>query len=401
MRKQDSRKYLFTTRCLFPANLLPFLQEMTENEQFNYCWATSIIKVLSSKEDNKSFYVNIHYSVFKNKVGNNYIKILQDLKNWGIININDSYKSGNEGFTQSYSWTKESLNSQTFMKNYKTRKPISYTMDENITNNDINVENEIINYTLNNIQKLNNEYLEDLKYQTPEKALENDNEVNLQSKLALGEDWLKKIDCNNYRVSVGQNSGRLYHPIILMPKIMRNFIYYKDSDSVTISDIKSCFPVLLCKFIHSDEQLKYKNLLDGDIYDSIREGYKFTRDQTKIEFQKFINGFINGYIKKFFKTEFPLSFPEMEKNYSIMSVSLQQFESEVMVRGLIPFCIKNGFQDVILLHDGWMNSGDLEQDAVIGEYIKYHMAKICGYIPEIKSIKRTRQVVFNNINNNL
>jgi hypothetical protein len=67
-----------------------------------------------------------------------------------------------------------------------------------------------------------------------------------------------------------------------------------------------------------------------------------------------------------------------------MSVELQKMESNIMVRGVLPFCLENNFKDVVIMHDGWINSSP-EQDIIIGEYVKQSIHSVCGYTPQIKT----------------
>ena len=165
-------------------------------------------------------------------------------------------------------------------------------------------------------------------------------------------------------------------------------MWFKLSDVVMDYDIKSCFPVLLTTMVPESEKAEYKQILDGDIYASIIEGTKNDRDDCKVAFQQFINGFVTNYVSKWFEHKFPLTYKAIEGDYANMSKRLQTMESNIIVRGLIPYCIEHNYNGLVTCHDGWMTSGTFQHSTEVESFVKNEIFKVCGYMPVIKASKR-------------
>ncbi len=415
--------------------LLKLTKDLPKNEHYIYSWICSMIIILADK--NQTFRANIHYSIFENKIGGCYRRYINQLIDWNIIGVqlneagNETYsfnnKSGNN-FNKCYYLTPAAIESGFTVVNYTTKRGRYYTMDENIINNEINVSNPIIDYTVKVIDNLEDNYeFEDvnkinealkLSYKKEIKTnnmnkkgngyhmtgvtkhiiTHNLNETNYfniftkdeQRKLIIGEWWLKKLLLNNFTVKISPHCGRMYHPAICSPKFIKEFLWFKGCNTKVYYDIKSCFPVLLSKFIHADEKDKYKKYLDSDIYLTIKPD---DRNGCKVEFQKFVNGFVKNYVHKFFKAELPLSYEYFKTNFKTLAMSLQQTESNIIIQKLVPFCIENNINNILTLHDGWMADGRIEEhEKMMVEYASNLFFQECGYQPTIKKETRTRHI---------
>jgi len=437
----ENKKYLYCEKCWIPIELIQYIKPLPKAEAYKYSWICSIVMILSNKE--LPLRANIHSDVFLNKLESKYVKYISQLQKWNIIGVQlnednkEIYSANNpngNSFSKCYYWTELAINSGGIVIQYNNRyKPTFYSFNENVINNEINLKDPIINYTVNVIDNFEVNYkLEDVnqlnkfilygidkRKETKErsrrtykhhmfrarkvKITQNANELtyfNLfteeeQRKLIIGEWWLKKLELNNYSVKISDKCNRCYHPIIMMPQQTREFLWFKNCNTKVYYDIKSCFPVLLMKYIPADEKEKYREYLDKDIYLSIclKES---ERNQCKIEFQRFINGFVNNYVKKWFRVNLPLTYEYIKTNHKTMAMNLQQTESKIMVKGLIPLCIEKNIPDILVMHDGWLSSSAAHEEVLIN-YVQTQFKNDCGYTPTIKKEIRTREIeIFDN-----
>lgn len=378
---KPNNKYLYVDKLIYPNKLKD--HNLPTKELHKYAFICSFIKV---KEDKRYKNANVHCKVWENRLGSYYRKFINDLIEWDIITVQESYLNGKEkSFTKCYALTLSSVKSGFTVTDFSIRKPSTLSMEENIIRNNINIYDNVIEYTYSSINNIYISYI-------PSTIICADESIE---KVIEGEFYLKKIATNNYFIKYGENCGRLYHPVICCPKVLRKTLWYKDSNIVMLYDIKSCFPVLLHRYVHPTEKDKYSKVLDGDIYNDIEPDGHLNpeiRNNCKILFQMFINGFVDNIVYRYFINEFPLTFRYIESNYKKMAHDLQKTESHIMVQGMIPFVIDNNIKDIILLHDGWMSSGNLENDRRIIGWVKDSIEKVCGYVPRIGVEKRERMM---------
>ncbi len=387
-----NKKYLYVTKCLIPQMLWQRICDLPESEQFRYAYITSFIKVMGT--DNNRFHnVNISHKVWLNRIGSGYRRYIDDLKAWNIIGIQTN-EDGSESFSEGhhakcYSITLEANKSGWILKDYHKRKSKSVPDDLVAVKNGFDLTDPIISYTYASMELLLVDDENDIQSRNiPSVIPLDEDQLEMVCDIIKGEHWLRKLETKNYTIDYGKNSGRLYHPVICMPKTAREHVWFQDSDVVMDYDIKSCFPVLLTAMVPESEKAEYKKVLDGDIYASIIEGTTRDREDCKVAFQQFLNGFVSNYVSKWFEQHFPLTFKAIEGDYQNMSKRLQTMESNIIVKGLIPLCIQNGYTGLITCHDGWMNSGTFKHEAEVVNYVKNEIFKVCGYMPVIKASRR-------------
>jgi len=387
-----NKKYLYVTKCLIPQMLWERICGLPDKEQFRYSYITSFIKVMGA--DNNRFHnINISYKVWLNTIGSGYRRYVDDLLAWNIISIQTN-GNGSESFSEGhhakcYGITLDANKSGWMLKDYQKRKSKSVPRDLVEVKNGFDLSDPIISYTYASIELLvvddeNNIQINNIPSVIP---LDED-QLEMVCDIIRGEHWLRKLETKNYTIDYGKNSGRLYHPVICMPKTAREHLWFKNCDVVMDYDIKSCFPVLLTSIVPESEKSEYKKILDGDIYASIIEGTKHDRDDCKVAFQQFINGFVTNYVSKWFQQRFPHTFKIIQSDYENMSQRLQTMESTIIVKGLIPYCIQNDYTGLVTCHDGWMTSGSFQHSAAVESFVKNEIFKVCGYMPVIKSNRR-------------
>lgn len=367
------------------------IQDLPESEQFKYAFVTSFIKV-NGKKTERFQNINIHHKVWLNIIGSKYPSYINKLKEWNIISIQlnengkETYKKAQ--FAKCYSITIDANKSGWILREYNKRKAKVVKSKLMAGKNKNNLSDPIINYTYRSIQLLYIYNINIFTNNTHTAICLDESELETVSDVIDGECWYKNLETNNYNIKYGENCGRLYHPVICMPKAARENLWFKDSDVVLDYDIKSCFPVLLMAIVDDLEKDKYKKILDGDIYSRIIDGTKHNREDCKAAFQQFSNGFVSNYVSDWFEQHFPLTFQIIKADYVNMSKRLQSMESTIMVQGLINFCIQKGYEGMVICHDGWMNSGSFGNDSELVDYVKEEIFKMCGYVPTIKLRRR-------------
>ncbi|MEI6290542.1 MAG: hypothetical protein WCP19_08925, partial [Chloroflexota bacterium] len=365
-------KYLYITECLIPNLLWDKIKEFPEKKQFKYAFIASFINVLS-REDERFHNANINRKVWDNALGSGYRRYIDNLLAWGIIDIQlnerggESYEKG--GHCKCYSLTPEVRKGGFILKDFKKRKAVVNTTPQNIRKNAIDVQDPIIKYTL---ESIGGTHIKN----TTQRAISEDEALDDICDRLNGDYWKRKLDTQNYSIHYGGSCGRLYHPIICMPKTARKDVWFNNSEVVMDYDIKTCFPVLLMSFVPEPEREKYKNLLDGDIYEFIIKDSKHNRKHCKKAFQQFINGFVKNYVHDWFAIHFPQTLDVIQADYANTSKKLQTLESSIMIQGLIPFLISRDINGIILCHDGWLTWGNAETDAVIVEFVKSEVEKV-------------------------
>ena len=386
MQDRTKTKYGYITQCIFPNLLWGKIKDMDDKEQFKYAFIPSFIKSMIDK-DNRFKNVNIGRKVWQNRIGDNYRAYINRLIEWDIIKI-QLYKDGieyysfkNKGVCKCYSLTTSAIKSGYYKKDFKKNKPSVLTDSDNVVFNKIDIIDPVISYTHTSVKNLKTIKTIPTPAICAGKMLDEIESDFITSEIT-DKHWLEKLEYNNYSIHYGANCGRLYHPVISMSKNARKTVFYKNSDTVYDYDIKTCFPVLLLKFVPELEKVAYKQLLNGDIYTAIIDNTRYSRDNCKKSFQMFINGFVKNYVYAWFEASLPLTFEYIKANHKTMAKDLQTIESNIMVQGLIRFCMENNIENIITCHDGWIAPNDSDSFKIIG-YVQSSFEKECGYAPFI------------------
>lgn len=272
-------------------------------------------------------YVNLNSQILKKYLGDRaYKDIEQCLKGLGIITINDKYSSSN--FSKSFKLSPKSIKlgitetlvySKKFIKKLKTFSTLNYSEIES---------QPVLKKLLNNTAKLlvveepfyyverilpNSIYVE-----TDNGLIDTSEPVNqfkidrydafYSSFYALNEitDPRVLFDSSiNYTPTVAK-SGRIYHVIASMPKLIRESIRTKSNELIWEVDMSSAQPSIIflewlkytqknkSKHINKEYQLCLKLLLSGGIYTYVQENSEFFKGLSYEKLKKSILTTINA-----------------------------------------------------------------------------------------------------------
>ena len=172
------------------------------------------------------------------------------------------------------------------------------------------------------------------------------------------------IALGDYGVRYGKSEGgRLFHRVIQMPKEGRKNLLFREP--LYEFDVGTCLPtLLLTQFSDPDERRRYRRLLEGDIYTSIREeaGMLMERKGVKKEFAKAVNAkdrsepwLRQHSIVRWFHHHFPHFTQKVFLRRTDMARHFQGLEASIMVQDLGKWCMEQrAFW--ISEHDGFMST---------------------------------------------
>ena len=272
-------------------------------------------------------YVNLNSQILKKYLGDRaYKDIEQCLKGLGIITINDKYSSSN--FSKSFKLSPKSIKlgitetlvySKKFIKKLKTFSTLNYSEIES---------QPVLKKLLNNTAKLlvveepfyyverilpNSIYVETdnglIDISEPVNQFKIDRyDAFYSSFYALNEITDPKVlfdSSINYTPTVAK-SGRIYHVIASMPKLIRESIRTKSNELIWEVDMSSAQPSIIflewlkytqknkSKHINKEYQLCLKLLLSGGIYTYVQENSEFFKGLSYEKLKKSILTTINA-----------------------------------------------------------------------------------------------------------
>lgn len=272
-------------------------------------------------------YVNLNSQILKKYLGDRaYKDIEQCLKGLGIITINDKYSSSN--FSKSFKLSPKSIKlgitetlvySKKFIKKLKTFSTLNYSEIES---------QPVLKKLLNNTAKLlvveepfyyverilpNSIYVETdnglIDISEPVNQFKIDRyDAYYNSFYSLNEITDPKVlfdSSINYTPTVAK-SGRIYHVIASMPKLIRESIRTKSNELIWEVDMSSAQPSIIflewlkytqknkSKHIDKEYQLCLKLLLSGGIYAYIQENSEFFKSLSYEKLKKSILSAINA-----------------------------------------------------------------------------------------------------------
>ena len=272
-------------------------------------------------------YVNLNSQILKKYLGDRaYKDIEQCLKGLGIITINDKYSSSN--FSKSFKLSPKSIKlgitetlvySKKFIKKLKTFSTLNYSEIES---------QPVLKKLLNNTAKLlvveepfyyverilpNSIYVETdnglIDISEPVTQFKIDRyDAYYNSFYSLNEITDPKVlfdSSINYTPTVAK-SGRIYHVIASMPKLIRESIRTKSNELIWEVDMSSAQPSIIflewlkytqknkSKHINKEYQLCLKLLLSGGIYTYVQENSEFFKGLSYEKLKKSILTTINA-----------------------------------------------------------------------------------------------------------
>lgn len=329
--------YVHITKFVVVPELLKLIETLPDNERINYCFLQSLIIRLS--KDTPNFFVNIHRTVWKNFMGNNYNKYIKDMIEWKMIERQDAYLNETDGFTKSYRLPAAHQNTEKIIVKFP-KKRINPLIDKSVLMDDVSifvhqnlkkltVRNEL-KETVDSIQTVENEY------------------------------WANKIYWQNFNLHYGNTVGRMFHTVIVMPKASRCDLVWKEDNQIKLFeyDIQSCHPVLLLSLmVNEAEKESYKKLLDTDIYTTIAEKMHISKNRKiiKEDFMYFIYGESKNYFYTYFTQNFPIFMQQKNVLGKTMASVSQNMEANIMVKELpTKIMQQHAGYFYIPMHDGWL-----------------------------------------------
>jgi hypothetical protein len=156
-------------------------------------------------------------------------------------------------------------------------------------------------------------------------------------------------------ISAETESGRVFHAILELTKIVRPYIR-KNGEKLVNIDAKSFHPFLIASFIaDKDQREKYLAIVRKDFYE-IFVDKNHTRDKIKVLLQKWLSGRPAKdpkvlEIGRWYEEKFPdvsLKMKELKKRKTTFQMCLQQLESSIFVDDVF---MKAGFW-CLPMHDG-------------------------------------------------
>jgi len=164
----------------------------------------------------------------------------------------------------------------------------------------------------------------------------------------------EKMHYGAYSIRRGKSSGRLFHPVIEMPKEGRASLRHKSGEPIVDLDIATCHPKLLVKYFSDPkERAQYVRDIRLDIYSvicatnrkAVKErfcAYLTTRNRQAAWLK-------DSDVAKYF-SQYPIFKWALDAGNGL-AAELQRAESRLMVDALGAFCKANGLW-FVTMHDG-------------------------------------------------
>jgi len=391
--KKDNRPWwVKQRRFVIPSTLQARIQNLPEEIQIFFCYIVS--KVIIETKKFPSQYRNISSVYFGDFVGSEYRGLINQLRDWHIIEINEAYQNdAGKGFTKSYRLhpTAQAASKVKICFKKKVAQPLRDK--SKLTDN-------VAAFVHENLRRL------DVR---PDLLPQSDAIDDVDA-----EDWAERIHFQQFNVHYSSKAKRLYHAAISMPKIARRNLILKADASVPLYeyDVKSCMPVILLGLIQDPaERATLMALLDGDIYTAIATECAVTKDRADVkdDFLMFLNGGVRNYVYTFFHQHLPVVAELVLKGKGAkngMAWYGQRVESEIMAQevprqllqpvtapssiNFFPLSLtsRGNSPDGILyipMHDGWLGVERDEQQ--IASVVRNEFHRRLGYWVAITKTK--------------
>ena len=380
--KNDRPWWVKQRRFVVPAMLQNKIRRLPEDEQRFYCFIVSKIVVTSKKRP--TLFHPISRKYFKNFIGTGYRDYINQLRDWSVIEVNEQYVNDPvEGFCKSYRLHPNARRSAKVKICFK-KAAVQPLRDKSVLTDDV------CRFVFKNLKRLT----------VPAELLPQTNAIDD----VATEDVAEQIFFNQFNLHYSPNVGRLYHSVVLMPKVGRRNLILKDHPALPLFeyDVKSCHPVLLLTLIQDPaERVKYTALLNGDIYSTIarERGITKAREDIKDDFLAFVNGSVQNYFNRYFQTHFPILTEYMMNHGSGMAWFGQTVEAGIMVDEVPRLLMGSGLvnnvpvqnqsnlsltcggnPDALLyipMHDGWI--GIERDELLIAQTVRGRFHEHTGY----------------------
>ena len=224
-----------------------------------------------------------------------------------------------------------------------------------------------------------------------------------------------EFDVPRLYMSKSKNTGRLFHPLVNMPKKQR--IYLKHIDGIRLGefDAKNAQLVLL-SHIFNDDEVFNDAVYSGEFYNIMAKemGIDISNDSNKKEFKrKFFNSILfnenrvvvaNSSYGKAFKKLFPITFQHllnMQTNKS-KATELQWEESNLFINNITRDLVNDGLF-VIPIHDAIIfNLDEIEKvEKIINDNCYNYLGRLISLsLEEFCPTPCSKYTTYNNLYNN-
>lgn len=395
-----------------------------------YAWIIHLI-LMKNIVSNDVFYgfVNLQSQILKNYLGDRfYKKILENLSDSGIIEVNDSYEVGSH--SKSYRLTEKykaaGFESVEFVgkKADKYLKKYNKYISENLKQSG---NSELMLHLLNNVKKISIDFVEAKKNV---ERLYNTGVVTSPFAKCCQEYYIDSIAYANVFFTESAKTGRVYHTIANCNRTIRPYLYYQGEMLVQV-DIANSQPVIFCALLRDyvemkgytlkynnkannyhlyylqynipyvvpfllpkDVQLYFELTQQGKFYEFLMEQFgipatgrdKFKKDFFEHIFYSKVKSQLRCSYAKKFKALFPVVHEAIlwykKDSHQNLPIELQKQESQIIIHQVCERIMLEYPEKVIIsVHD---SIACLERDQeYVYEVMKEELTKGLGFTPKV------------------
>jgi hypothetical protein len=369
-----SRAWLKTQSFVTTHSLREKLDSVPAEMRSGLCYIQNLVLVFTDEYEGK--YAPIPSSMWKNKLGTKYTAFLEQLKQWGELDVDLDYRWSldKSGYPRSYAVPAKALETGTCIVDFE-RQRIRFPRPKK------RPTNAVSEYAFGCLSKLG--VNKTLTFPLPQDPFKNPDVRRARIQ------WhVEHIAGGEFSLKYGRNVKRLYHGVLLMPKEGRcNLTYWCQ---LAEYDVKTCHPFLMLSlFTDPNERAEYAAMLARDIYSVIAKEMGIEhRKQVKADFQRVVNishktadWMAKQYVFQFYYEHFPIFAVNVLFKRKDLAACLQNFEASLMVHKLGMFCReRNLFW--IPMHDGFIARQD--QGTVIESEAKRIIRDAIGLVPQLE-----------------
>jgi hypothetical protein len=274
-------------------SLRDYLRNLPESHAKRLAGIQSAVFTAQHREKKDGRFVNIHRRLWETICRSKYRPYLEELGRIGELDINRPYRAstaGKAGFAMSYRVPPDKGDWETSVIVYYPPRRITLTTRR--TRQVVNNQYGAYLASMYDQLTLRFEDFDSIDPFLPTDEIEKRKALNVLRSIKSG--------CSD--ISQKDPNGRMFHALLKLPSSLRWLVVRKDGAAVQEWDIKCCFAHLLRKFADDgDEQRDYADFLNSglDFYDTIRENHR-TRDESKEDFCRFINGAQKNYFYRYY-----------------------------------------------------------------------------------------------------
>jgi hypothetical protein len=360
--KTDHFAVTYSLRAKLEASALP------DWERERYAYIQN--KVLVTADEGTGASISRRY--WQGKCGGRYTKYIEELDEWGQLEVNPSYwATGDEAtaFSKSYRVPESALTGGICTLSFRRKRfhppqPVNDATDE------------VSRYALKCLSFL--DVVKDDRFWLPEDPIR-------RSRI---KSHCEHIAFKDFGLGYGGECRRLFHRVVMMPSEgRRNLKHY--CQPLIEYDVKTCHPVLLLPlFTDAGERQRYQDLIAADIYTEIGRAMGVAdREKVKTDFVRVVNPkwrdlewLGERYVFRYFRERFPRFTNDVLSIRTDLALSLQNFEADLMVQRLGMYCRSEGLF-WIPQHDGWIST--LSDGEIIRGHARKLVSDAVGFTPSV------------------